>query len=124
MRIDCTAFGLSAARITAVDGADGLKRLDAGKFDLVVSDIEMPVLDGWGFARAVRQRSRGMLAGTHRIARCAIPGSLQRRFFRAPECRVHEVQPPLVSVEPATGGGQVARIEREPRRQELELHRQ
>jgi two-component system chemotaxis sensor kinase CheA len=41
---------------TAVDGADGLKRLDAGNFDLVVSDIEMPVLDGWGFARAVRQR--------------------------------------------------------------------
>ncbi len=40
---------------TAVDGADGLKRLDAGQFDLVVSDIEMPVLDGWGFARAVRQ---------------------------------------------------------------------
>jgi two-component system chemotaxis sensor kinase CheA len=41
---------------TAVDGADGLKRLDAAEFDLVVSDIEMPVLDGWGFARAVRRR--------------------------------------------------------------------
>ena len=41
---------------TAVDGADGLTRLEAAEFDLVVSDIEMPVLDGWGFARAVRRR--------------------------------------------------------------------
>jgi two-component system chemotaxis sensor kinase CheA len=44
---------------TAVNGQDGLEKLDAGEFDLVVSDIEMPVLDGWGFAQAVRQRSRG-----------------------------------------------------------------
>ena len=41
---------------TAVDGADGLRRLDAGKFDLVVSDIEMPVMDGWEFAREARRR--------------------------------------------------------------------
>jgi two-component system chemotaxis sensor kinase CheA len=44
---------------TAVDGADGLARLDEQAFDLVVSDIEMPVMDGWAFARAVRQRPDG-----------------------------------------------------------------
>ncbi|HYT93239.1 MAG TPA: response regulator, partial [Gemmataceae bacterium] len=37
----------------------GLQRLDAESFDAVVSDIEMPVMDGWAFARAVRQRSGG-----------------------------------------------------------------
>jgi two-component system, chemotaxis family, sensor kinase CheA len=44
---------------TAVHGADGLARLDAGAFDAVVSDIEMPEMDGWAFARAVRQRPGG-----------------------------------------------------------------
>ena len=44
---------------TAVDGRDGLSKLDAGTFDLVVSDIEMPVMDGFDFARAVRRRPDG-----------------------------------------------------------------
>jgi two-component system chemotaxis sensor kinase CheA len=41
---------------TAVDGADGLQKLAEGHFDLVVCDIEMPNLDGWGFAREARER--------------------------------------------------------------------
>src|SRR5262249_26832988 len=45
--------------VTAVHGAEGLEHLDAEAFDAVVSDIEMPVLDGWGFARAVRERPGG-----------------------------------------------------------------
>ncbi len=44
---------------TAVHGADGLRKLDAGKFDLVVSDVEMPIMDGFEFARAVRKRADG-----------------------------------------------------------------
>jgi len=43
----------------AENGAEGLKKLDETTVDLVVSDIEMPVLDGWGFARALRQRPDG-----------------------------------------------------------------
>jgi two-component system chemotaxis sensor kinase CheA len=43
---------------TANHGALGLERLATGRFDLVISDIEMPVMDGWTFARAVRQRDR------------------------------------------------------------------
>jgi two-component system chemotaxis sensor kinase CheA len=41
----------------AVHGAEGLERLREGSFDLVVSDIEMPVMDGWAFARAVRDEA-------------------------------------------------------------------
>ena len=44
---------------TAVDGVDGLRKLDANRFDLIVSDCEMPLMDGFEFARAVRQRPYG-----------------------------------------------------------------
>jgi two-component system chemotaxis sensor kinase CheA len=43
---------------TANDGTEGLRVLEEKSFDLVISDIEMPGLDGWGLARAVRQKSR------------------------------------------------------------------
>ena len=41
---------------TAVDGIDGLQKLDSEKFDLVVSDIEMPNMNGWEFCMAARER--------------------------------------------------------------------
>jgi two-component system, chemotaxis family, sensor kinase CheA len=40
---------------TAVNGVEALRLLETEVFDLVVSDIEMPVMDGWDFARAVRR---------------------------------------------------------------------
>lgn len=39
---------------TAVDGMDGLNKLRAGQFELVVSDVEMPRLDGFGLVTKVR----------------------------------------------------------------------
>ncbi len=42
--------------VTAVNGARGLEVLEQEQFDLIVSDIEMPEMNGWNFARAVRQR--------------------------------------------------------------------
>lgn len=39
---------------TAVDGADAWARLQAARFDLLVSDIEMPQLDGIGLTERVR----------------------------------------------------------------------
>ncbi len=36
------------------DGEDGLRHLFAGRFNLVISDYNMPRLDGLGFLRAVR----------------------------------------------------------------------
>jgi two-component system chemotaxis sensor kinase CheA len=41
---------------TAVDGEDALARLAEGRPDLVVTDIEMPRLDGFGLVAAVRGR--------------------------------------------------------------------
>ena len=36
---------------------DGFQKLESEEFDLVVTDIEMPILDGYGFAEKVRSSS-------------------------------------------------------------------
>jgi two-component system, chemotaxis family, sensor kinase CheA len=41
--------------ITAVDGSDGFNKLKAGHFDAVVTDIEMPNLNGWELIARIRQ---------------------------------------------------------------------
>lgn len=38
----------------AVDGKDGLDKAKAGKFDLVITDINMPNMDGFQLVRALR----------------------------------------------------------------------
>lgn len=42
----------------AGNGSEGLTKLAAGSFDLIVSDLEMPVMDGLTFALRVRQEPR------------------------------------------------------------------
>jgi len=41
---------------TAVDGEDALMKLNQGKFNLVILDIMMPKLDGYGTLKAIRER--------------------------------------------------------------------
>lgn len=41
--------------IEAKNGQIGLDQLEEHDIDLIVSDLEMPVLDGWGFIKSVRQ---------------------------------------------------------------------
>ena len=43
---------------TAIDGADALSQLKTGSFDIVISDVEMPRLDGFGLTAAIREDSR------------------------------------------------------------------
>ena len=43
---------------TAIDGADALAQLKTGSFDIVISDVEMPRLDGFGLTAAIRGESR------------------------------------------------------------------
>jgi two-component system chemotaxis sensor kinase CheA len=42
----------------AENGQDGLAKLASGEFDLVISDIEMPVMDGLTFLRNLRSGNR------------------------------------------------------------------
>jgi two-component system chemotaxis sensor kinase CheA len=68
---------------TADGGKQALRFLEAGdKFDVVVSDIEMPDLNGWEFAKAVRERGWNnlpllaltSLAGSHQEAKAQRAG--------------------------------------------------
>jgi two-component system chemotaxis response regulator CheY len=43
----------------AVDGVDGLAKFDDFKPDLVISDLNMPNLDGIGFVKGARERAHG-----------------------------------------------------------------
>lgn len=43
---------------TAEDGLDGLKKLSAGQFDVVFSDIEMPNMNGFEFLAKVKRDPR------------------------------------------------------------------
>jgi two-component system chemotaxis response regulator CheY len=38
--------------VEAVDGKDGLAKLDGTRYHLIISDLRMPVLDGVGFLEA------------------------------------------------------------------------
>lgn len=40
---------------TAVDGADALTKLDQNKYQLIITDLNMPNLDGIGMIRKVRE---------------------------------------------------------------------
>ena len=44
--------------VQAVDGADGVKKLEGGTFDLVVSDINMPNMDGIALTKHIRNSPR------------------------------------------------------------------
>src|SRR5512133_444369 len=42
-------------RVTeADDGVDGLRKLASGKFDIILTDINMPIMDGLKLVRRVR----------------------------------------------------------------------
>ena len=43
---------------TAIDGLDGLEKLQAKEYDMVVTDLEMPRLDGFGLVMRIRNQSR------------------------------------------------------------------
>jgi CheY-like chemotaxis protein len=43
--------------ITATDGMEGLKRLESGGYDLVITDIVMPFVSGVGVVKALKDKS-------------------------------------------------------------------
>ena len=42
--------------ITAADGLDGMKKLDQGGYDLVITDIVMPYVSGVGVVTALKEK--------------------------------------------------------------------
>jgi two-component system response regulator PilR (NtrC family) len=42
--------------VTASNGAEALQEVDRNRPSLVLLDMRMPVMDGWSFMRAVRER--------------------------------------------------------------------
>ncbi len=44
--------------VQAEDGVEGLEKLDTANPDVIVTDINMPRLDGFGFIEGVRKNDR------------------------------------------------------------------
>ena len=42
--------------VTAADGMEGMKQLESGGFDLVITDIVMPYISGVGVVSAMKQK--------------------------------------------------------------------
>lgn len=42
----------------AEDGFKGIQKFDKGEFDIVITDMEMPILDGRGVVRHIRTSSK------------------------------------------------------------------
>ena len=47
---------LGVAHAVAGNGREALQQLDTGRFDLVIADCRMPVMDGYAFTRLLRER--------------------------------------------------------------------
>ena len=41
--------------VTACDGMDALEKIPKGRFDLVITDLNMPTMDGFELIRALRE---------------------------------------------------------------------
>lgn len=44
--------------VQAVDGLDGLEALDSAQADVIITDINMPRMDGFGFIEGVRANDK------------------------------------------------------------------
>lgn len=53
--VKLTLAGSGHQVVEAVNGADGLKRAQASAVDMIVTDLNMPVMDGLTFIREVRK---------------------------------------------------------------------
>jgi two-component system chemotaxis response regulator CheY len=54
--LEATLTGAGHSSVQASDGLEGLESLDGNdRFDLIITDINMPRLDGFGFIERARQ---------------------------------------------------------------------
>ncbi len=71
-------FGFDVS--TASDGLEGIEKFDEYNFDLVITDISMPVLDGIGVVRHIRNSEK---QNTPVIGVSGIPDLLKEGDFNA-----------------------------------------
>ena len=53
--VKLTLAGAGYQVVQAVNGADGLAKARAGRFDMVLTDLNMPVMDGFALIRELRK---------------------------------------------------------------------
>ena len=72
---------------SAVDGVEAIERLDADGYDVVVLDLMMPRVDGYGVLRHMQEHHPDLLPCT--IIASAVPESEIRRNFKQPVFKIH-----------------------------------
>lgn len=65
-----TKFGFGTVD-TAEDGASALRMIEKGRYDLIITDCQMPEMDGYEVSKAIRQREEGAGRRTPIIAMTA-----------------------------------------------------
>jgi len=59
LQIICQALTKFGHKVeTAVDGQEGIEKFDGGNFDIVITDIRMPGVDGNGVVKHIRNSDR------------------------------------------------------------------
>jgi two-component system chemotaxis response regulator CheY len=58
IRIALTGAGYAVSE--AANGAEGLAKAEAGAFDLIITDLNMPVMDGLTMIRELRSRGKAV----------------------------------------------------------------
>lgn len=72
---------------TARDGAEAIERIDRQSYDLIVLDLMMPRIDGYGVLRYIEEHHPEKLDCT--IIASAVPESEVLKRFNVPVFRVH-----------------------------------
>jgi CheY-like chemotaxis protein len=72
---------------TARDGIEAVERIDAGPYDVIVLDLMMPRLDGYGVLRHIRENHPELLDCT--IIASAVPETEILRRFDGATFKVH-----------------------------------
>lgn len=72
---------------TATDGAEAIEMMNGADYDVIVLDLMMPLVDGYGVLRHMRENLPGNLART--IIATAVPEGEIRRIIALPVLSIH-----------------------------------